>query len=117
MAEPVYSFQCLHENGDCTIDYSVTIKKSCTLREFIDHIVKSHREWGYIGICADKRKTIFGCPYIEYNNGRIITPDWEDMMRAYLDSMVVSASYRGGLSRGDWLFEVESKDESSQTLV
>lgn len=111
MSTPAYSFQCLHENGDSTANYNVVIAQSCTLREFIDHIVKTRGEWGYIGI--KEPESVFGDPCIEYKPGQIITPDWENLMYIYLDSAVTSASYHGGWSRGDWQFEVGGSTDNS----
>lgn len=88
--------------GDETSRYDVSLKRPCTVREFVEEVLSNEREWGYIGIY--KKGTIFGDPECEYKYGKLIT---EPLPEEYLNKIVVKCEAGGGWSRMDFLIYVE----------
>ena len=88
--------------GDETSTYDVFLERPCTVREFVEEVLRNDREWGYIGI--HKEGSIFGDPQCEYKYGKLIT---DPLPEEYLDKMVVKCKAGGGWSRMDFRIYVE----------
>ena len=100
------------EGGDCTMPYSVVFHKECTVREFIDEILKQN-EWGYVIIGS-----YFDGPQIGYRRDKIISGDFSQDI---LNSKIKTATAHGGWTRMDYMLDILSDDqklryEYAQTL-
>lgn len=86
--------------GDETSTYDVFLKRPCTVREFVEEVLRNDREWGYIGI--KKKGSLFA--ECEYKYGKLIT---EPLPEEYLNKMVIKCRAGGGWSRMDFIVYVE----------
>lgn len=90
--------------GDCTAGYDVHFRNSCTLREFIEEVLKRNPgEWGYFEL---KNMGV----HTEYRDGRLIKQNFADFL---LDSRIVKGFASGGWTRMDYILTLELKDENS----
>lgn len=98
--------------GDCTTPYYVDFYSECTVREFIDEVLKKG-EWGYIMIGK-----FFDGPKIEYSHGMIASGVFSQNI---LDSKIKKATAHGGWTRMDYMLDIWTDEqklriEYTQTL-
>lgn len=96
------------QGSDCTGPYYITLKRECTVREFIEYWLSHYsNEWGYFGIAVSSSESlsdlIFGNPRCEYKWGKVIT---EPLPDAILDSKIKRVTGSGGWSNSDLLFYI-----------
>ena len=84
------------EAGDCTAPYNIRFNRECTIREFIDEVLKQN-EWGYITI-----DDYVNGPCCEYRNDKLLTP----LSHAILDMPIKSATAHGGWTRMDYFLDI-----------
>jgi hypothetical protein len=95
--------------GDCTAPYDVVFRNECTVREFIDEVLRKN-EWGFI--------RIFDGPYIEYRNDKITYGDFGTNI---FDSKINKATAHGGWTRMDYTLDIQPgertlRNEYARTL-
>lgn len=109
------TFNKIKENGwDTTAEYDVTFTERLTVGHFVDRILKSTHDWGYIGIRAtdskvDVKHAVYGYPCIEYQYGDIIT---RNNLKRFSDRVIKSVHASGGWSRMDYLLSLYEESES-----
>ena len=90
-------FKQLREaGGDCCAPYEVLLNRECTLREFVDCIIKNEREWGYVTIygMVDDQK-------LEYRYGKILKNEFtEDELQSTIETV---GSYGGWTYMDYWV--------------
>lgn len=92
------------EAGDCTAGYKVQFSKTCTVREFIEEVLKKNPgEWGEFELKHFGVRT-------EYKYGRLVKQKFADEL---LDSKIVRAYASGGWTRMDYKLTIDPKDENS----
>ena len=90
--------------GDCTAGYKVQFSKACTVREFIEEVLKRNsREWGEFKLKNLGVRT-------EYREGRLVKQNFAD---ALLGSKITKAYAAGGWGLMDYYLTIELKDENS----
>lgn len=77
--------ETLYRSSDATCDYELLFTKPCTLREFVKDVLFDKSEWGNIGIQPKGKATIFGDPYIEYNNGKLLSTFPDELLDKQID--------------------------------
>lgn len=93
--------------SDETGPYYITLKRECTVREFIEYWLKNYsNEWGYFGIYDGD--SIFGHPNCEYSKGQINTYPIPD---EFLGKKIEKVYGSGGWSRSDILFKINRNGE------
>ena len=90
-----------------TAPYKVILFEKCTVRKFVECVLNTKNEWGYIGIYNPEKGPFFGYPNIEYfygklNKARPIIEEFEE----FLDKPVIKAIAYGGWSRMDYILYV-----------
>lgn len=93
------------EAGDCTAPYDVVFRKECTVREFIDEVLKKG-EWGYIRIGP-----FFDGPQIEYSHGMIVSGDFSQNI---LDAKIKNATAHGGWTMMDYMLDIWTNEQKLQ---
>lgn len=96
------------EYCDCTCEYTITISKPMTVREFIEEWMADGNEWGYFGIYDGE--TIFGNPNCEYSHGKI---KGDPLPEEWLDRQINRVIGSGGWSRSDFVFELEGEQNEN----
>lgn len=99
----LYNIQYGPQGGDCTGPYYITLKRECTVGEFIENWISNKQEWGYFGI-YDGKGTPFGNPQCEYRYGKIIT---DPLPEEILNKKIKHIHGHGGWTRSDFLFELK----------
>lgn len=85
--------------GDCTTPYNVALNKECTVREFIDEVLKKG-EWGYVRISDGSN--------IEYKNDKITYGGFGPNI---LDSKINKATAHGGWTRMDYVLDIFTSEQ------
>lgn len=85
--------------GDCTTSYDVVLNKECTVREFIDEVLKKG-EWGYVRISDGSN--------IEYKNDKITYGGFGPNI---LDSKINKATAHGGWTRMDYVLDIFTSEQ------
>ena len=85
------------EAGDCTTPYHVEFYGECTVREFIDEVLKQN-EWGYVRIGK-----FFDGPQIEYSHEKIVSGVFSPDI---LDAIIKNATAHGGWTRMDYMLDI-----------
>lgn len=93
------------EGSDCTAPYKVKFYQPCTVKEFIDEVLRDKREWGTIYIAKDAN-TFLGSTSCEYKCGELKTTLPEE----YLSLTIISAKSTGGWSLMDYSLWVNRPD-------
>lgn len=89
------------EAGDCTAPYDIRFNRECTVREFIDEVLKRN-EWGYICI-----NNYVNGPRCEYKYDKLLTP----LSHAILDMPIKSATANGGWTRMDYVLDIWNAEQ------
>lgn len=89
-----------------TAPYEVILLEKCTVREFVEYVLDTKKDWGYIGINNDERNPFFGWPNIQYSNGRLKAGSIIEDFGEFLDRPVSKAIASGGWSRMDYILYV-----------
>jgi hypothetical protein len=89
-----------------TAPYDVILLEKCTVREFVEYVLDTKSDWGYIGIYNPERNPFFGDPHIEYSNGKLKSKTSELNFGEFLDKPVIKATAGGGWSRMDYILYV-----------
>lgn len=90
------------ESGDCTTPYEIVFMEECTVREFIDAVLKRH-EWGTIAI-----GDWFNGPRIAYVYDVIKSGVFSHDI---LDAKIKSATSNGGWSHMNYVIQLFSEEE------
>lgn len=106
----LFDMRCGQAGGDCTGPYYITLKRECTVREFMEYWMQKQQEWGYFGI-DDGLGTPFGNPQCEYRYGEIITSPFPEEI---LNAKIRHVSGSGGWTRSDFLFKIENVPEKAE---
>lgn len=85
------------EACDCTIPYNVVFRNECTVREFIDEVLKKN-EWGYVIIGS-----YFNGPRIEYTHDKIVSGVFSQDI---LNAKISNATAHGGWTRMDYMLDI-----------
>ena len=98
--------------GDCITPYYVDFYSECTVREFIDEVLKQN-EWGYVIIGS-----YYDGPRIEYTNDKIVSGVFSQDI---LDAKIKKATASGEWTSMDYLLDICTDDqklriEYTQTL-
>lgn len=98
--------------GDCTTPYDVVLRNECTVREFIDEVLKKG-EWGYVRIGI-----YFDGPQIEYSHNKIVSGVFS---LDILDARIKQATAHGGWTRMDYTLDIQPgertlRNEYTRTL-
>ena len=95
--------------GDCCAPYEVLLNRECTLREFVDCIIKNEREWGYVTIygMVDDQK-------LEYRYGKILKNEFTENE---LNSILLSVGSYGGWSRMDYVVRLKSNGKNDTKIT
>ena len=91
------------EAGDCTAPYDVIFNRECTVREFVDEVLKK-KEWGIIFIGS----RYSGSPRISYSGDKLKSSAFPDDI---LDKTIQSATSRGGWTNMDYILHIWSDKE------
>ena len=89
-----------------TAPYKVIILGKCTVREFVQYILNTNNEWGYIGIYNPEKNPFFGDPHIEYSYSKLKEGSIIEDLGEFLDKPVIKATADGGWSRMDYILHV-----------
>ena len=90
--------------GDCTTPYYVEFYGECTVREFINEVVKQNEcEWGYVIIGS-----YYDGPRIEYTYGKIVSSVFSQDI---LDAKIKNATASGGWTRMDYLLDIWTDEQ------
>lgn len=99
-----------------TAPYEVILLEKCTVREFVQYVLDTNNEWGYIGIYNPERNPFFGDPHVEYSYGKLKSKTSElnyyftlkqiNQFGEFLDKPVIKATADGGWSRMDYILYV-----------
>ena len=102
-------YRLLYMGSDCTGPYDITISLPMTVGEFISELLETYPdEWGYIGIYNKyKNLEVFGDPYCEYRDGKLLSTLPED----YMDMQIESVNGSGGWTRSDYILHVKEMEE------
>lgn len=108
MASKLFDIEYGRAGSDCTSKYYVTLKRECTVGEFINEWMKDTREWGHFGIvpvdiAKRKEHILFGNPACEYKHGSIVGDPLPDYI---LNSKIKYVFGSGGWSRSDFQFVI-----------
>lgn len=101
------------EAGDCTAPYDVVFRKECTVREFIDEVLKQN-EWGSIIIGS-----YFDGPRIEYEHDKIVSGVF---CQDILNAKITNATAHGGWTWMEYMLDIRPgertilRGEYAQTL-
>lgn len=88
--------------GDCTTPYDVVFRNECTVREFIDEVLKQG-EWGYVRIGSH-----FDSPQIEYSHNNIVSGVFcLDILNARINKATAS----GGWTRMDYMLDIQPVEQ------
>lgn len=98
--------------GDCTTLYDVVFHNECTVREFIDEVLKQN-EWGSVIIGS-----YFDGPRIEYEHDKIVSGAF---CQDILNAKIKNATAHGGWTWMEymldiWTDEQKLRNEYTQTL-
>lgn len=99
--------------GDCTTLYDVVFHNECTVREFIDEVLKKG-EWGYVRIGSR-----FDGPQIEYRHDKIVSGVF---CQDILNAKITTATAHGGWTMMDYMLDIRPDEltrlryEYTQTL-
>lgn len=88
-----------------TAPYEVILREHCTVREFVEYVLESGKDWGYIGIHNQEKGPFFGYPNIQYSGSRLKS-ETEGNFVEFLDKPVIKATADGGWSRMDYILYV-----------
>ena len=86
--------------------YKVILLEKCTVREFVEYILNTTNDWGYIGVYNPEKGPFFGWPNIEYSCGRLKAGSIIEDFEEFLDKPVNKATASGGWSRMDYIIYV-----------
>lgn len=86
--------------------YKVIFLEKCTVREFVEYVLNTTNDWGYIGIYNPEENPFFGYPNIEYAVGRLKEGSTIRDFGELLDKSVTKATASGGWSRMDYILYV-----------
>ena len=89
-----------------TAPYKVILHEKCTVREFVEYVLDTKDEWGYIGIYNPEKGPFFGYPNIEYSHGKLKAGSIIEDFGEFLDKPVVKATAEGGWSRMDYILYI-----------
>lgn len=89
-----------------TAPYKVILHEECTVREFVEYVLDTTSDWGYIGIYNPEKGPFFGWPNIEYSCGRLKAGSIVEDFGEFLDRPVSKATAEGGWSRMDYILYV-----------
>ena len=89
-----------------TAPYKVTLLEKCTVREFVEYILDTRCEWGYVGIYNPEKGPFFGYPNIEYSFGKLKAGSIIEDFGDFLDKPVTKVTADGGWSRMDYILYV-----------
>ena len=101
------------EAGDCTTPYDVVLRNECTVREFIDEVLKQN-EWGSVIIGSR-----FDGPRIEYKHDKIVSGVFSQDI---LNAKIKNATAHGGWTLMDYMLDIRPgertmlRNEYAQTL-
>lgn len=99
-------FKQLREaGGDCCAPYEVLLNRECTLREFVDCIIKNEREWGYVRL-GDRKA--------EYRYGRILSNEFSE---SELESTIETVISNGGWTRMDYVVRLKSNGKNDTKIT
>ena len=90
------------EAGDCTAPYDVVFRNECTVREFIDEVLKKG-EWGFVIIGSH-----FDGPRIEYKHDKIVSGVFSQDI---LNAKIKNATAHGGWTRMDYMLDILTKEQ------
>lgn len=90
------------EAGDCTAPYDVVFRKECTVREFIDEVLKQN-EWGSIIIGS-----YFDGPRIEYEHDKIVSGVF---CQDILNAKITNATAHGGWTSMDYMLDIWTDEQ------
>lgn len=98
--------------GDCTTPYYVDFYNECTVREFIDEVLKKG-EWGYVIIGS-----YYDGPRIEYKHDKIVSGVFSQDI---LNAKIKNATAHGGWTLMNymlniWTDEQKLRNDYTQTL-
>lgn len=83
-------------SSDCTATYEVILDKDYTVKEFVDGILNSKRDWG--------KFYIINGSHCEYNCGEFISKLNEDD----LEKKIIKIKANGGWSNMDYFIETQN---------
>ena len=89
-----------------TAPYNIVLHKKCTVREFVEYVLNTKDDWGYIGIYNPERNPFFGYPNIQYSCGILKAGSIVEDFGEFLDKPVTKATASGGWSRMDYILYV-----------
>lgn len=95
--------------GDCCAPYDVLLNRECTLREFVDCVLKNDREWGFVrlGSCFEGNE-------LEYRSGKILRSEFTD---AELESTIETVISNGGWTRMDYVVRLKSNGKNDTKIT
>lgn len=86
--------------------YEVTLLEKCTVKEFVEYVLNTKDDWGYIGIYNPEKGPFFGYPNIQYSGGKLKAGSIVEDFGEFLDKPVINATASGGWSRMDYILYV-----------
>lgn len=95
--------------GDCCAPYEVILNRECTLREFVDCIIKNEREWGFVRV-----ESWFDGNELEYRYGKILRSEFTD---AELQSTIKTVVSNGGWSCMDYVVRLKSNGKNDSKIT
>lgn len=88
--------------GDCTTPYDIVFHKECSVREFIDEVLKKG-EWGSVIIGS-----YYDGPRIEYKHDKIVSGAFcLDIM----DARITKATAHGGWTNMDYMLDIRPDEQ------
>lgn len=89
-----------------TAPYKVILFEKCTVREFVEYVLNTQNDWGYIGIHNPEKGPFFGYPNIQYSGNKLKAGSIIEDFGEFLDKPVIKATANGGWSRMDYILYV-----------